>query len=452
MDVLTAIAEHVTRVQYDDLPAAVVERTKQFILDSLGVAFAGVGAPGCREVVQLVTEWGGRPESTVLSGMGKIPAPWAALANSTMMHALDFDDTLDESALHAHVSVLPATLAVSEAEGTVTGKDLICAVVLGVDVLCRIGLGTRRPLSWIRTATCGSFGAAVAAAKVMGLGGSGIRQTLGVVYSQTSGNAQCLVDGGLVKRMQPAFSAKAGVLSAYLARAGISGASDPFEGQYGFFNLYEHGDYDAGRVVKDLGSRYEGMSLSMKPYPSCRMTHASIDAALAILNEERLDPSAIDEATVYVSAMTENMVGRPFGVRENPQVDAQFSIPYTVTRAFLQGGVYLRDFEAERVKQAAGLDLIGKVRVVVDPALPERDMSRARLVVRCGSTTYEKSTEHMRGSPENPLSMEECVAKFLHCVDYGGNASVKVKAQQIIDAVSELETLDNVKTLAYLLG
>src|SRR5512137_140687 len=113
MDVLTAVADHVTRVGYDSLPPEVVEMTKRFILDSLGVAFAGVNAPGCREVVQLVTAWGGRPESTVLSGGTRVPAPWAALVNITMMHALDFDDTLDESALHAHVSVLPAALAVS---------------------------------------------------------------------------------------------------------------------------------------------------------------------------------------------------------------------------------------------------------------------------------------------------------------------------------------------------
>ncbi len=451
MNVLEAMADHAARVKYEDLPASVVERAKLFVLDSLGVALAGAHAPGCREVVRLVQEWGGSPESTVLAGGGRVPSPWAAFANSTMMHALDFDDTLDESALHAHVSVLPAALAVAEAAGPASGRELICALVLGVDSVCRLGLGTRRPLSWIRTATCGSFGAAVAAAKMMRLGGGGIRQALGIVYSQTAGNAQCLVDGGLVKRMQPAFSAKAGVVSAYLARAGITGARDTFEGQYGFFNLYEQGDFDARRAAEDLGTRYEGMGLSMKPYPSCRMTHASIDAALTILREHGPDPSEIEEVAAYVSSMAENMVGRPFSVRENPQVDAQFSIPYTVAAALQRGDVRLEDFEEDRVRQAPGDGLIGKVRVVADPAIPERDMNRARLVVRYKGAAIEKTVEHMRGSPENPLTVEECVQKFFKCVDYSGLADARAKAPLIVERVLSLERVEDIGDLMALL-
>ena len=279
-DALAKILNHLTETQFDDLPEAVIDHTKKFILDSFGVAIAGASAPGCKEVVDLIRSWGGKPEATLLGYEGKVPSPSAAFANSVMMHALDFDDTLDESALHAHVTVLPAALAVAEFMGGVSGKDLINAVTLGVDLVCRLGLATQRPLSWVRTATCGSFGAAAASGKILRLDKEEMWNALGIVYSQTSGNAQCLVDGGLVKRMQPGFSAKAGVLSVFLAKRGITGAKDIFEGPYGFFNLYERGDYDQEKLCDELGKRFDGMKLSIKPYPSCRMTHASIDAAL----------------------------------------------------------------------------------------------------------------------------------------------------------------------------
>jgi len=124
---------------------------------------------------------------------------------------------------------------------------LITAVALGVDITCRIGSAITTPLSWIRTATSGSFGAAAAAAKVLNVGEKEISNTLGIVYSRTAGNAQCLVDGGLVKRMQPGFSARSAVLGAALGSRGVTGAINIFEGEYGFFNLSEREKLDLKR-------------------------------------------------------------------------------------------------------------------------------------------------------------------------------------------------------------
>ena len=452
MDATFRILQHIEKTQFQDLPEAVVDNTKRFILDSIGVALAGCNAPGCREVVDLVKEWGGKPEATIMSYGGKVPSPSAAMVNSMMMHALDFDDTLDESALHAHVSVLPAALAAAESSGNISGADLINAVALGVDMVCRLGLSTRRPLAWIRTATCGAFGAAVAAGKVMGLDREKLSHALGIAYSKTAGNAQCLIDGGLVKRMQPAFSAQSGVLSAFLAQKGITGAKDFLEGQYGFFNLYESGDYNKEKLAEGLGKEYQGTRLSIKPYPSCRMTHASIDAALAVKSDYTIEPASIEEIVVHVSKMAQEMVGQPFAIRENPQVDAQFSIPYTVATAILGGDVRLEDFEKASIGGASVLDLAKKVRVIADPALPARDMDRARVIVQARSGTYEMTTTTMKGSPGNPLSNEECIGKFLKCVDYGRLDGLKKKAPSIIERVLHLEALGNIEGLTTLLS
>jgi 2-methylcitrate dehydratase PrpD len=233
------LARYVAETNFDMLPRKVVDETKKFILDTIGVGLAGVREPGCREVVDLVNRWSSNAAGSSIIFYGvKVSPPEAAFANSVLMHALDFDDTLDRSAMHTHVSSLPAALALAEVGNEVDGRTLITAVALGVDITCRIASAITTPLSWIRTATCGSFGAGVAAAKILNASEKQILDTLGIVYSQTAGNAQCLVDGGLVKRMQPGFSARSGVLSAALASKGITGATNVFEGQYGFYNLY----------------------------------------------------------------------------------------------------------------------------------------------------------------------------------------------------------------------
>ena len=149
----------------------------------------------------------------------------------------------------------------------------------------------------------------MAAAKLLGLDKDGLANALGVVYAMTSGNAQGLIEGRLVKRMQPAFAARAGVEAAYLAQAGITGSRDFLEGPYGFYNLYEKGLYDPAPVVEGLGSRYMINELSIKPYPCCRMTHSAIDAALEL--RPGLEGWAGDIAAVEVSASS--MVARDGG-------------------------------------------------------------------------------------------------------------------------------------------
>jgi 2-methylcitrate dehydratase PrpD len=452
MDIVTELIKHIVNTQFNDLPREVIENEKKLIIDSLGVTIAGSSAPGCREIVDLVKEWGGKPEATVIVYGGKVASPWAALANSTMMHALDFDDTLDESALHAHVSVLPTALAVAESKGNVTGKELINAVALGVDLACRLGLATKRPLSWIRTSTCGSFGAAATAAKVLSFDYEKMLRALGIVYSQTSGNAQCLIDGGLVKRMQPAFSAQAGVISALLALKGITGAKDVLEGNYGFFNLYEGGDYDREKILIGLGNQFEGSKLSIKPYPSCRMTHASIDAAIAVRENYKINPTEIENVVVRVSKMVFHMVGGPFIIRENPQVDAQFSIPYNVAVGIIKGEVFLKDFDDRYLRDPQVLELSKKIKVEVDPNLPERDMMTADLQVKIRDNIFCKKVDKVKGNPLNPMDMNDCIKKFMKCIEYGEIPALEKRAQEILDGLIDLDKLRDVSTLMRLLG
>lgn len=451
MDAITErLVTYVSEITYDRLPQEVVEETKKFILDTIGVGLAGVREPGCREVVDLVKTWSpNRSGSTIIYYGDRVSPPEAAFANSVLMHALDFDDTLDSSAMHAHVSSLPAALALAEGRGKVGGKELITAVALGVDITCRIASAIMSPLSWIRTATCGSFGAAAAAAKILDGGEEEIGNALGIVYSQTAGNAQCLVDGGLVKRMQPGFSARSGVLSAALGSRHVTGATNIFEGDYGFFNLYERGKVKPERVTENLGDHFAVMDLSIKPYPCCRITHGSIDAALELYSAYHIEPERIAEVSVHVSKMASDMVGAPFKVRASPQVDAQFSIPYTVAVALTRGKVFVTDFISDTIKKDSSvLELAKRVKVVVDLETSPNDISSSNMTVRMlNGETFSFRVDTLKGSPLSPMSLDECAHKFKACLEYSGKSSLVENGEIITDFIFNLEKKKDVREI-----
>jgi 2-methylcitrate dehydratase PrpD len=448
MDMISQFAEYIAKTNYSDLPGPVIENTKKFIIDTIGVGIAGLEAPGCLQALELVKGFGGRPEATVLMNNFKCPSPWAGFINSIFMHALDFDDALDESPLHANVSALPAALALAESRQGVTGKDLISAVAIGQDVACRVGASLNRPLAWTRTATCGFFGATAAAGKVVKLDREKMWDAFGISYCQTAGNVQCMLDGVLVKRMQPAFAAKSAILSTLLAENGITGTKNVLEGDFGFFKLYEGNDYDKNIVLNDLGEDFRGMQLSMKPYPCCRMTHASIDAALKLRKDFNIELSRVEKITVKTSKMVHEMVGMPFRIRKDPQVDAQFNIAYTVIIALLKGDVFLDDFEENNVRKQKVMDLTKLVEVIPDPDIDERDIMKCTIeVINKDGQRLSSDVSAIKGNPLNPMSIDECMEKFRKCVDYSPRSIDGGRVSEILHMLEYLENLKDIQTM-----
>ncbi|MDY0222479.1 MAG: MmgE/PrpD family protein [Desulfobacterium sp.] len=452
MDSISKFVEHVVGVDFIDLPQTIIDTTKNLLIDTIGVGIAGVDAPGCNEALQLVKGWGGRKDATVLFQGFRCPAPWAAFVNSIAMHALDFDDTLDKSAHHANVSVLPAALAAAEVKGETSGRDLIVAVALGHDISIRLALSLTRPLAWTRAATCGFFGATAAVGKILGLDRENLWNAFGLAYCQTAGNVQGLVDGALSKRMQPAFAAKNAILSSLLAEKGVTGPKNVLEGDYGFFKLYEHNDYDKNILLRNLGAEFTGEMLSTKPYPCCRMTHSSIDLALSLRNSHNIDINNVEKITVFCSKMVNNLVGQRFELRDNYQTDAQFSIPYTVIIALIYGDVFLQHFETEFIKENAILNLTERVQVVVDNNIEVKNMMKCSMEVKTiQGDTYVAKTEATKGNPLNPMSTEECMDKFRKCASYGKNQLAPDRISEILKALRNLEKIPDIRRLTSLL-
>jgi 2-methylcitrate dehydratase PrpD len=429
------------KLKFSDFSPELIDTTKRFILDTIGCGYAGTSAPGYKEIHEIVGSFGGKEESSLLAFDEKLPSPDAAFINGVAFHALDFDETFDEASMHAYVAVLPAAMAVAEARGA-SGKDFITGVIAGIDLSCRLGAATLTPLSWIRTATCGSFGATAAAAKILNFNHQNMANAYGVVYSQTSGNMQCTLDRGLVKRMQPGFAARAGVLSVLMAELGITGAKDVFEGTYGYFNLYERGVYDRNKALEGLGEVFFGEKLSIKPYPSCRMTHAAIDAALYIKEKCPVDLGEIERIEFYVSKMSKEFVGKPFEVGENPQVNAQFSIPYLVGVAFTRGKPFINDINKDNVKDKKWMDITSKIDIYIDKDIHEKNTAVATINVKLksGNILTHKVTS-LKGSPKNPFGWNDCVDKFEKCARFAAKKLTDEQIDNIIENITNLENL-----------
>jgi 2-methylcitrate dehydratase PrpD len=439
--------------EFEYLPKEVVDTTKKLILDTIGVGLAGRKAAGCDKALRVFESFGGKGEATLLGLNKKIPSPAAAFINSMFCHALDFDDTLDEGATHTFINTLPSVLAVAERVGKISGKELLTALVVGSEICCRLALSMTTVRKWVRTATCGSFGAAAASSKILGLNRDKAKNALGIVYSQTAGNLQCLYDGGLTKRMQPAFSARAGVLSALLAEEGITGAREVFEGKHGFFNMYEEGNYIREKCIEGLGEKYDMLNISIKPYPCCRMTHSSIYTALKLKQKYNIMFNDIEKVEITVSKVVKDAVGRNFEVRENPQVDAQFSIPYTVTCALKNGELFIEHFEKTYVCSPEWGILCDKVQVFENERLNPKDInvSEVSIYLKNGNVLTE-STDIIKGHPLNPLTWEEVVTKFSKCAKHSKEAVDDAKVEAIVNKIMNLEDIDSIEQLTSLLN
>ncbi len=457
MDIAFTLAKHIVDLGFDQLPQAAVDATKKDILDILGTMVAGSNAPGVIELAQLVGEWGGKPESTVVAFDRKVPSPFGALVNAAMGHALDFDDGHDEAVLHAATTVVPAAFAIAQRIGKVDGKAFITAVAAGIDLACRMGLASNKTLKqsgWVYTAIYGFFASAAAAGKLLGLDKDKMTHALGIAYSQTAGNFQSIADAALTKRLQPGFAAKGGLLSALLAEKGVSGIRNSMEGKWGLYSLYQQGDYNIQALTSGLGSRFEVANIGFKAYPSCGYTHNPIEATLALVLENDIRPDDVRQINVHVGEnAAELCTPRERKCRPETVPDAQWSIPYAVATALVKRKVGIRDFTPQAIKDRDVLGIAAKVTPKVLPELTRRQVEPAIVeIITRDEKVYSQRVEQRKGSIGNPMTLKELVAKFRDCLSNGRKAIPKQHIEGVIRLVGRLEQVDDVGLIIEMLA
>jgi 2-methylcitrate dehydratase PrpD len=455
MDASYLFAKNFVDTKFENLPPEVVEATKKEILDLLGVALGGAGQPGATHICELVKEWGGKEESSIIGSKQKVPAPNAAQANATMAHSLDFDDVHEAAVMHPGIASIPVVMAVGEAQGKLSGKEFITCTALGVDMMCRLALATtpgKSPidLGWHLTTLFGFMGSAATASRVMRLSEEQIVDAIGIGYHQSAGNGQCVKDGALTKRLGPGFAVKGGIIAALMAKSGVTGARNSLEGEWGLYRQYMDGDYSREILTADLGKRFEGLNVVIKPYPCCRGIHPAIDAGLALSIEEDIRSADIKEIVLSVTDAHLQLLCQPLDAKRSPRspVDAQFSIPWGVALAIIGRRVGLDDFTDSAIKNREVLALTQKMRVEVDNTLhkPGPEPTRVKIMTNDGKV-LAKVVENPLGSLERPMSFEDCARKFADCANILGAQRI----EKVIEIVGQLERLEDIRELIRLI-
>ena len=460
MDIISRLVRHIVKTSYEDIPPSTVDLTKKCVLDTIGVLLAGASSVEGQMIAELVNEWGGKEESTVINYGFKVPAHHAVLANSTMARALDMDDVHDRACLHVHASIVPSAFATAEKIGIVNGKNLLAAIILGTDLLCRLGLSNKIPTAvsgMTSTYQYGTFGVAATCGKLLALDEDKLWNAMGIAYSLTSGNSQCLTEGTMTTRLGQGTCAQAGVLSALLARKGFTGAKNVLQGKFGYYNCYQRGEYYPQALTDELGKWFEGVDVTIKRYSCCLNTHAAIEGTLNLLEKYDVKPEDIEEIRIGVNQQAYNIVVEPLEVKYDPYeiAAAQFSIPFTQGTVVLKKKAFIDDFTAKEIRNPRVLEIAKRVKVFVDPEIESTASSqvtpaKVEVITKDGKR-FNTRVDFIKGHPNNPLSTDEIIQKFKQCNSFAKKPLSDQKLDEFINIVQDLDKLSDVSQVIRLL-
>ncbi len=451
------LAHFALTLTFDRIPAAVVNRAKHLMLDAVGIALASTGFDFAHRTLSALRALSGGGEVPVIGFSERLPLRDAALLDGVLIHGLDYDDTHTEGVVHTSASHLPTVLALGAARHE-SGEEALAAYVAGVEAAARLGAvakGGFHQVGFHPTGLVGAFGCALAAGKLLGLTAEQLVMAQGITLSAASGSLEFLEDGAWTKRFHPGWAAVAGITAAHLAQHGFVGARRAYEGRFGLYRSHLQERFEEknlGLATAGLGEVWEVMQVAVKPFPACHFTHACADAAIALRERGRLDPSAIERVTALVPAEVVKTVCEPEANKKRPQnpYDAQFSIPFIVASALLRGRFSLDELAPEAIADPQILALADRVGYKVDPNSGFPRYYSGELLVE---TTDGRPLSHReainRGSSERPLSEAEIVRKF-H--DNAGRATSPERAREIAHAMLSLEEAGDVATLARTLG
>jgi 2-methylcitrate dehydratase PrpD len=443
------LAMFVAGARYKDLPAEIVEKTKRHILDTLGAGLAGATSEEAKRTLAALRGSDG-PGSTVVWGTESRLSPRnAALVNGTAAHAFELDDT--GGCDHSGAVVLPAAFAALDiAKRPVSGAEFTLAIVLGYDVARRVldafgGYSAHNEPGWHSTGTCGTFGAAAAAARILGLDADRTADAISTAASFSSGLWAFIHDGAMTKRLHAGRAAEGGLLAAQLAAADVSGPRRVFDDMWGgFFKTFGHRPPVPEMLLQDLGRDWRIRIAAIKPYASCRDTHAAVDAVRRVLARRALQPEHVAAVRVRANAFLHRMVG---GRDCATLPAAQMSLPYAVAAALVFRANGLLAYTEERRRDPRLLAMIGRVHVAIDPTVVSSAGSSVTFQLSDGSS-IEEPTAVPLGAPENPVDDTALIMKF---EELAGLVARPEDCAALAAAVLDLDGRHDVRSLLPLL-
>lgn len=420
MELTREIVRRCQQITCSKLDEAVRDRVAYLLLDYLGVAFRGALSDSSQPIHRFLRDRVAGPSAVPVCGTELYAdAPYAALALGTAAHSLELDDVVNAASLHPAVSVMSAALAAGFLAES-SGERLIEAIVAGYEVTVKLGIALDPAAHYAQgfhpTGTCGTMGAAIAAACMLGLDEHQMTSALGIAGSQAAGSMEFLADGSFTKRLHAGWSAHAGVIAALLAAEGFTGPASIIEGKFGFLHAYSPAS-DSSKVLAGWARPWEVMNTSIKPHACCRYKQGAIDCILQLAREQQIGPDDVERIEVAILQAGFALVADPPELKANPQsvVDAQFSMPFGAAVALRNGNAFLNQYCLENVHSEDIRMLMKRVHCVRDEAI-ERDFPRkwpaSVAIVTKDGRTCRCRLDHPKGDPENPLTWDEIIAKF----------------------------------------
>jgi len=446
-----AVIEFVTQSKIDHFSREAVALGKQCIADGLGVILAGSTAQGSRIIREYIRTGEEAPEATVLGAeVFRCRAASAALANGTAGHALDFDDTQLSSTpdrifgllTHPTIPPLVASLALGE-RLAVSGRRLLEAYLVGFEVECKMAEAidpSHYKNGFHSSGTFGTFGAVVAAAKLLQLDAGSIANALAIAASMSSGIR--LNFGTMTKPLHVGRAAQNGVMAAELAARGFTGGGEPLDGTWGFFKGFSFGaGFDANRLVGALGNPPSIVTpgVSLKPYPCGSLGHPSMDAMLKLVLAHDVKPHEVRAIRLRAGSNILNPLRYAIA---HSELEAKFCPAFMLSSIVLRRKAGIHEFVDEFVKSSPVQDMMKKASTVRDPAIEARGFDKMRSIVEVdltdGRTLAQEADERYRGGPERPFTREELRGKFAECAD------LVLPAEAIDETFALVESLERV--------
>jgi 2-methylcitrate dehydratase PrpD len=448
-----AVAAFVHGLALDKIPPEVREKTKLIFLDTLGIALASSTMDFGQMVLSVAGALGGPPRSRLIGTSSKVAAANAVLANGTLAHGLDYDDTLEEAIVHTGCCGVITALAVGEESGA-GGKGVLEAAVAGIEVMCKVGLvapGKFHARAFHPTALCAPFGAAAAAGRLNRLTIPQLMDAFGICGSQSAGIIEYLADGSWTKRLHPGWSSHGGVIAALLAQQGFRGPSSVFEGRQGFFRAFGGDNGHHLERLSELGKSWEIPRIAFKSYPCGSISHPYMDCALRLRQSHSVRAEDIEEIVCRTAEGPVPRLWEPLKEKQRPATayGAKFSLPYSIAVILVRGKAGLEEFTETAIRDPEVLSLAEKVRYELDPTIdyPRHFSGHVKIRLKNGRI-LEENQPYPRGGLESPLPPAEIEEKFR------GNAGLalpKEKIEKIVATVRKLEELPSVTALADLL-
>ncbi len=402
-----------------------------FLLDAIANAIAGTQTT----MGKILIQWS--------KTQSQLDAGKQAFLVGALVHTLEMDDLHKQSVTHPGCVVVPAAFAMAASKGR-SGKDLLEAILMGYEAMCRVGNASGRAhyKHWHSTATCGPFGSAMATGHLLSLNSQQLVWALGNAGTQSSGLWEFMNSGGMSKHLHAGRAAESGILSAHLANHGFTGPTQILEGRQGLFAA-ACPDANPSEVLANPNGQWQLTRTSIKPWPSCRHTHPAIDAALEL--HTMIDSAREIQIRTYQAAL--DVCDRAIPINE---YEAKFSLQHCVAMALAEGKIDFNSFDASARERMA--ETSRKVKLAVSPAIDENyplDWGCELEVTTDNSQIISASRHLCKGDPEFPLDDEEMLKKADLLLSYAG---IKEDEQQrlisyILDLPNQPKVVDLISLL-----